>query len=263
MDLTDEQIERYARHIVLKEVGGSGQARLLNARVLVVGAGGLGSPITMYLAAAGVGTIGIIDFDDVSLSNLQRQILHTTKKVGTPKVNSAKATLLEINPGIHVEVHSSRLTATNAMDLISRYHIVADGSDNFATRFLVNDACKLTEVTLVSGALSQFDGQVSTFKPHAGPAHPCYRCIYGQPPPGPTASCSEAGILGALVGMVGSLQAVEVLKEIIDIGESLSGQLIIYDSLHTNWRKVKVRRDPECPLCGDAPTITDLSAHKK
>ena len=261
MELTDEQLERYARHIILKEVGGQGQARLLSARALIVGAGGLGSPVAMYLAAAGVGTIGLVDFDKVSLSNLQRQILHTTDRVGMPKVESARTTLKQLNSDVHVEVHDERLTAANALKLISQYDIVADGSDNFDTRFLVNDACKLAEVTLVSGALSQFDGQISTFKSHKGEWHPCYRCIYpAPPPPGLTPSCAEAGILGALAGIVGSMQAVEMLKEIAEIGEGLSGSLVIYDSLHTTWRKVKVRKDPACALCGTHPTITDLSA---
>lgn len=264
MELSDEQIERYARHIILKEVGGPGQARLLKARVLVVGAGGLGSPVAMYLAAAGVGTVGVVDYDDVSLSNLQRQILHTTDRVGVAKVESAKTALAALNPGVHVETHGGRLTAANAMELISQYDVVADGSDNFDTRFLVNDACKLAGKTLVSGALSQFDGQISTFKAHLGDGHPCYRCIYpAPPPPGLAPTCAEAGILGALAGVVGSMQAVEVLKEIVGIGESLSGSLVIYDSLHTTWRKVKVKKDPKCALCGEHPTITDLSAFAK
>lgn len=260
MNLRDDQIERYARHIILKEIGGPGQARLLNARVLVVGAGGLGSPIIMYLAAAGVGTIGVVDFDDVSLSNLQRQILHTTDRVGLPKTESASQTVAALNSDIRVVQHPERLNAQNAMHLVSKYDIVADGSDNFATRFLINDACKFAGKTLVSGALSQFDGQISTFKPYLAGDHPCYRCIYREPPPpGLAPSCAEAGILGALAGVVGSLQAVEVLKEIVGIGESLSGKLVIYDALHAAWRTVRVRRDRKCALCGDAPTIKDLS----
>lgn len=263
MEFTEDQIERYARHIILKDVGGAGQAKLLRSRVLVVGAGGLGSPVVMYLAAAGVGTIGVIDDDVVSLSNLQRQIAHTTDRVGMPKTVSAGLTATALNPDVNVVPHQKRLDAGNVMSLFADYDIVADGSDNFSTRFLVNDAAKLAGKTLVSAALSQFDGQISTFKPYAGPEHPCYRCIYREPPPqGLVPSCAEAGILGALAGTVGSLQAVEVMKEILDIGESLSGSLVIYDALHAAWRKVKVRRDTDCPLCGDAPTITDLSAYQ-
>ncbi len=260
MDLRDDQIERYARHIILKEVGGPGQARLLNARVLVIGAGGLGSPIIMYLAAAGIGTIGAVDFDEVSLSNLQRQILHTTARVGMPKVESAARAVQELNSDVRIVQHNERLNAANALQLISQYDIVADGSDNFATRFLVNDAAFFAKKTLVSGALSQFDGQIATFKPYAAGDHPCYRCIYREPPPpGLAPSCAEAGILGALAGVVGSLQAVEVLKEVVGIGESLSGKLVIYDALNAAWRTVKVRRDAKCALCGPAPTIQNLS----
>lgn len=259
MDLRDDQIERYARHIILKEVGGPGQARLLNARVLVIGAGGLGSPIIMYLAAAGIGTIGAVDFDEVSLSNLQRQILHTTARVGMPKVESAARAVHELNSDVRIVQHNERLTAANALQLISQYDIVADGSDNFATRFLVNDAAFFAKKTLVSGALSQFDGQIATFKPYVSGDHPCYRCIYREPPPGLAPSCAEAGILGALAGVVGSLQAVEVLKEVVGIGESLSGKLALYDALNAAWRTVKVRRDAKCALCGDKPSIKNLS----
>ena len=252
MDLTDEQLERYARHIILKEVGGAGQARLLAARVLVVGAGGLGSPLILYLAAAGVGTIGVVDFDDVSLSNLQRQVLHTTARIGAPKTESAAAAVRALNPDVTVVPHTERLGARNARDLIGRYDIVADGCDTFATRFLVNDTCHVLGKTLVSGALSQFDGQVATFKSHLGHGHPCYRCIYPEVPAGLAPSCAEAGILGALAGVVGAVQAVEVLKEIAGIGESLSGALLIHDALHATWRKVRVRKDPACPTCAAA-----------
>ena len=263
MEFTEDQIERYARHIILKDVGGAGQAKLLQSKVLVVGAGGLGSPVVMYLAAAGVGTIGVIDDDVVSLSNLQRQIAHTTDRVGQPKTESARIMAAALNPDVRVVPHQMRLDVSNVMGLLAEYDIIADGSDNFSTRFLVNDACYLVGKTLVSAALSQFDGQISTFKPHAGPDHPCYRCIYREPPPpGMVPSCAEAGILGALAGTMGSLQAVEVMKEILGIGESLSGSLVIYDALHAAWRKVKVRRDTDCPLCGDHPTITDLSAYE-
>ncbi|MBM3506575.1 MAG: molybdopterin-synthase adenylyltransferase MoeB [Alphaproteobacteria bacterium] len=260
MDLRDDQIERYARHIILKEVGGPGQARLLNARVLVIGAGGLGSPLVMYLAAAGVGTIGVVDFDEVSLSNLQRQILHITERVGMPKTESAQLAVKALNPDVNLVAHTERLTAANAMALVSQYDVVADGSDNFATRFLVNDAAFFAKKTLVSGALSQFDGQIAMFRAHKPGDNPCYRCIYREPPPpGLAPSCAEAGILGALAGVVGSLQAVEVLKEIVGIGESLSGKLVIYDALNAAWRTVKVRRDAKCALCGPTPIIKNLS----
>jgi adenylyltransferase/sulfurtransferase len=263
MDFTESQIRRYARHILLKEVGGEGQARLLGAKVLVVGAGGLGSPVLLYLAAAGVGTLGVIDDDVVDLSNLQRQVVHTTDRLGEAKVDSARRTLAAVNPEVAVVAHRERLTAANALELISRYDVVADGSDNFATRFLVNDACFFARRTLVSAAILRFDGQVATFKPHAGDAYPCYRCLFREPPPpGQIPTCAEAGVLGALCGMVGSLQATEVLKEILGVGETLAGHLLIVDALGATFRKVRVRRDPGCPLCGAQPSITDLSLHR-
>jgi molybdopterin/thiamine biosynthesis adenylyltransferase len=259
MPLSDEELERYARHIVLRELGGPGQARLRAAKVLVVGAGGLGSPVILYLAAAGVGTIGIVDFDTVSLSNLQRQIAHRTSDVGRLKTDSARDAALALNPGVRIETHAERLTAENALELIARYDIVADGSDNFATRFLVNDACFFAKKTLVSAAVTEFDGQLATYKPHAGD-YPCYRCLFPEPPPpGSAPSCSETGILGAAAGVMGTLQALEVIKEIIGIGETLAGQLLIYDALSTRFRIVRVRPDPACALCGDHPTIRDLS----
>lgn len=262
MDFSDSQIARYARHIILHEVGGTGQARLLQSKVLVVGAGGLGSPLLLYLAAAGVGTLGVIDDDAVDLSNLQRQIIHDTAGVGVAKVASAAERIRAINPDVQVQAHPERLTAANARDRIAGYDLVADGSDNFATRFLLNDACFLAGKPLVSGAILRFDGQISTFKAHLGGDNPCYRCLFPEPPPrGTVPSCSEGGVLGALAGTVGSLQAVEVLKELLGIGESLSGSLLMYDALATSFHKIKVRPDPDCPLCGRAPTITDLSAH--
>jgi adenylyltransferase/sulfurtransferase len=261
MALSDEELERYARHIVLREVGGPGQARLKAARVLVIGAGGLGSPVILYLAAAGVGTIGIADFDAVSLSNLQRQIAHRTEDVGRLKTDSAADAGRAINPEIEIVTHAERITAANAMGLISRYEIVADGSDNFATRFLVNDACTFAGKTLVSAAVTEFDGQLATYKPRAGD-YPCYRCLFPEPPPPGTApSCSETGILGAAAGVMGTLQALEVMKEIVGIGESLAGRLVIYDALTTSFRTVRVRRDPQCALCGEHPSIRDLSIH--
>jgi molybdopterin/thiamine biosynthesis adenylyltransferase len=263
MALSDEELERYARHIVLREVGGAGQARLRTAKVLVLGAGGLGSPVILYLAAAGAGTIGIVDFDTVSLSNLQRQIAHRTADVGLLKTASAAAAVHSLNPGVPIEEHPFRLTADNALELIARYDIVADGSDNFATRFLVNDACFFARKTLVSAAVTEFDGQLATYKPYAG-NFPCYRCLFPGPPPlGTAPSCSETGILGAAAGVMGTLQALEVMKEIIGIGESLAGQLLIYDALTTRFRNVRVNRDPACTLCGEHPTIHDLSAHRQ
>jgi len=267
VDFTEHQVNRYARHILLREVGGEGQAKLLNSRVLVIGAGGLGSPVLLYLAAAGVGTLGIIDDDDVDLSNLQRQILHTTADVGQAKVQSAAETIHAINPDVKVVTHKTRFDASNALELLSEYDLVADGSDNFSTRFLVNDACYFAKVALVSGAILRFDGQVATYKPHVlnedGEAGPCYRCIFREAPPeGQIPSCAEAGVLGALCGMIGSLQATEVLKELMGIGVSLSGSLLICDGLETTFRKITVKRDPGCPLCGDSPDILDLSIHE-
>jgi molybdopterin-synthase adenylyltransferase len=263
--LGDEQLERYARHIVLREVGGAGQGKLLNARVLVIGAGGLGSPLILYLAAAGVGTIGIADFDRVSLSNLQRQIAHRTSDIGRPKTDSAADAALAINPGIRIVTHPDRLDAANATALIGDYDVVADGSDNFATRFLVNDACFFAGKTLVSAAVSEFDGQLATFKAgrRGDKPYPCYRCLFPEAPPRDAApNCSETGILGAVSGVMGTLQALEVMKEIIGVGESLAGRLLIYDALSANVRTVKVPADPDCRLCGSHPSIRDLSIHR-
>jgi molybdopterin-synthase adenylyltransferase len=264
MDFTDEQIERYARHIVLKEVGGAGQQRLQRAKVLVVGAGGLGCPIALYLAAAGVGTVGVVDDDVVSLSNLQRQIAHTTARIGMAKTASAAASVAAINPDVRVIEHRTRLAADNALDLIGGYDLVADGSDNFATRFLVNDACFLARKTLVTAAIAQFDGQLATFKAYEPGDHPCYRCLFREAPQGEfDEACARDGVLGALAGAMGSLQAVEVLKELLGIGQSLSGSLTIYDGLGGQFHRVAVRRDPDCPLCGASPTIRDLSGHRR
>lgn len=264
--LTPEEIKRYKRHLLLKEVGGQGQQALKAARVLIIGAGGLGSPIALYLAAAGVGTIGIIDDDSVSLDNLQRQIIHDTASIGRPKVESAKDTIARINPHVIVEAHATRIDATNALDLVSRYDIVADGSDNFATRYLVSDACCLAHRTLVFAAIGPYDGYVTTLKPYAkdesGAPYPTYRCIFPEaPPPGTVPNCAETGVLGAIAGVVGTLAATEVLKEILDLGERLAGRLLIYDGLGARFEDVKVSRDPANPLTGDHPTITDLSHH--
>lgn len=263
MDFTEQRIQRYARHIILREVGGSGQARLLESRVLVVGAGGLGSPLLMYLAAAGVGTIGIIDHDDVSLSNLQRQIAHTTDRIGEAKTASAIAALKALNPEVRVVAFRERLSAGNVLTVIRDFDVIADGCDNFPTQFLLNDACHLAGKTLVSAAVLRFDGQIATFKSHLRGEHPCYRCIYPAPPPeGLIPSCAEGGVLGAVAGVVGTLQATEVIKEILGIGRSLSGHLVIYDALTSEFRKVRVRPDPACSLCGPQATIRDLSAHE-
>lgn len=258
MDFSDDQIDRYARHLVLPEIGEHGQEKLLNARVLVIGAGGLGSPLLLYLAAAGVGTLGIVDDDTVDLSNLQRQVLHDTANLGMAKVESARRRIAEINPEVKVETHSMRLSPDNALDLIARYDLVADGSDNFPTRYLANDACYLAKKTLVSAAIMRFDGQLSTFKAHDGKT-PCYRCLFGPQPGDPKESCADVGVLGALAGTLGALQANEVVKEILDIGTSLAGSLVLFDSLETTFRKVKVPRDPDCALCGPQATIRDLT----
>jgi adenylyltransferase/sulfurtransferase len=259
MEFTDSQFERYARHLILDEVGEEGQAKLLQAKVLVVGAGGLGAPMLLYLAAAGVGTIGVIDDDMVDLSNLQRQVIHMTDRVGRPKVESAFELLARLNPDVKVIPHKQRITADNAAEIISGFDLVADGSDNFTTRFLLNDACYLAGKTLVSAALLRFDAQISVFKAHLGPPHPCYRCLFPERPPDDLIPrCEQAGILGAIAGMVGSLQATEVLKEIMGIGESLSGHLLVYDGLDTTFRKIKTRRDPACALCGPQASIKDL-----
>ena len=262
MDFSDEQLQRYARHIVLPEVGGVGQEKLLSGKVLVIGAGGLGAPLLLYLAAAGIGTLGVVDDDVVDLSNLQRQVIHATTNIGVPKVESAATTIAAVNPEVKFQPHHVRLTSENVFDLIEGYDIIADGSDNFETRFLVNDACHLGGKTLVSGAILRFEGQIATFKSHMGEDYPCYRCLYREPPPaGMVPSCSEGGVLGALAGTVGSMQATEVLKEVMGIGTSLSGSLMLYDALETEFRKISLKRDSDCPLCGDNPTISDLSSH--
>lgn len=262
LDFTEDEIARYSRNILLPEIGGTGQARLRNARILIVGAGGLGSPALLYMAAAGIGTIGIVDDDQVDLSNLQRQIIHTTSRIGISKVESAAAAIAALNPEVRVETHAVRLVAANALDLIGGYDLILDGSDSFATRFLVADACVLARRTLVSAAVLRFDGQLSTFKPHLDPDGPCYRCLHpAPPPPGLVPSCAEAGILGAVTGALGAMQAAEACKEIIGIGDGLSGRLLIWDALLARMRTVRLPKDPACPLCGPNPAIHDLSAH--
>jgi molybdopterin/thiamine biosynthesis adenylyltransferase len=255
MPLSDAELDRYARHIVLRQIGGPGQAKIRAARVLVVGAGGLGSPLALYLAAAGVGTLGLVDDDQVSLSNLQRQILFRTRDIGRPKTDAAAEALAALNEGVRIEPHPVRLTAGNAMALIGSYDIVADGSDNFETRFLLNDACYFAGKTLVSAAVTEFEGQLATYK-----GRPCYRCLFAAPPPpGTVPSCSETGVLGAAAGVMGSLQALEVLKEITGAGTGLAGKLLLYDGLSAQFRTIKLAPDPACPLCGNNPTITRLT----
>ena len=256
MDFTEEQMMRYSRHIILPEVGGKGQAKIADAKVFIVGAGGLGCPVGYYLTAAGVGTIGIIDNDTVELSNLQRQIAHSVNTIGMAKVESAKKTFEALNPDVNIVAIQDRISKDNIMNLIKDYDIVVDGSDNFPTRYLINDACVMAGKPLVSGAILRFEGQVTTMIPKDGP---CYRCLFEEPPPaGLVPSCQEAGVLGVITGIVGGLQATEVLKLILGKGNLLKGELLIYDALKTTFRKVKVPKNPACPVCGENPTITEL-----
>ena len=253
--LTPEQVERYSRHIIMPQVGSTGQRKLINSKVLIVGAGGLGSPSAVYLALAGVGTVGFVDFDVVDLSNLQRQILHHNDDVGKRKVISAQEAIKAYNPDINIQVHEEMITSENAFDLISQYDIVINGADNFPARYLVNDACYLLKKPLVDGSILIFDGQATVYIPGSG----CYRCLFPTPPPpGAVPNCAEAGVLGALTGLVGSIQAVETLKLILEIGDSLVSRLLLIDGLAMDFRTVKLRRNPSCPLCGDTPTVTEL-----
>lgn len=266
MTLTDAQLDRYARHIILREVGGAGQAKLLNSKVLVVGAGGLGSPLMLYLIAAGVGTIGVVDADTVSLSNLQRQILHYTDDVGALKTDSVLRAAHRLNSDVKIETYPSRFGGADGVALMKQYDIVCDGTDNFPTRFAINDIAFFTGTTLVSAAVGQFDGQLAVFKPHVRPnghrVYPCYRCLYPEPPPpGTIPSCTEAGIFGALTGVMGSLQAVEVLKELLGIGETMAGRLMLYDGLDARIRTLTVKPDPDCALCGPNPSISEINPH--
>ena len=266
--LSSDELERYARHIVLREVGGPGQAALGRARVLVIGAGGLGAPVLLYLAAAGVGTLGIIDDDVVSLSNLQRQVIHATPDIGAAKVDSAAAMIRRLNPHVAVEQHNARLTVQNALDLIGGYDLVADGSDNFATRYLVSDACYFARKPLVSAALGAFDGTLTTIRAHErgadGKPNPTYRCLFPEPPPpGTVPACAEAGILGALAGVIGSMAALEVIREIVGFGEGLVGRLVMLDARAMRFETLSYSWDPENPLSGEHPTIHDLSVHEE
>jgi molybdopterin-synthase adenylyltransferase len=263
--LSDDELERYARHIVLADVGGPGQNKLKQSSVLVIGAGGLGAPLLLYLAAAGLGRIGIVDHDMVSLSNLQRQVIHTTDRIGMAKVESARQQITAINPHVQVELHQSRISADNALELIGQYDIVADGCDNFPTRFMVSDACFFAKKTLVSAAVGQFDGQISTYKPHvtspSGDPYPTYRCFVGElPPRGSFPACEEAGVMGALPGIFGSMQAMEVIKELLGIGESLAGRMLMYDALWSRFFETKLTWNPDNPLNGRNPKVTKLDA---
>jgi len=264
--LTADELERYARHIVLREVGGPGQAALGRARVLVIGAGGLGAPVLLYLAAAGVGTLGVVDDDVVTLSNLQRQVIHATPDIGVPKVESTTATIKRLNPHVVVEPYNVRLSAKNALDLIGGYDIVADGSDNFATRYLVSDACYFAKKPLVSAALGTFDGTLTTIRAHErgadGKPNPTYRCLFPEPPPpGTVPACAEAGILGALAGVIGSMMALEVIREIVGFGEGLVGRFVMLDARAMRFETLRYAWDPANPLSGEKPTIRDLSVH--
>src|SRR6266849_9300 len=264
--LSPQELERYARHIVLREIGGPGQQALKRARVLVVGAGGLGAPALLYLAAAGVGTLGVIDDDAVALSNLQRQVIHGTPEIGEPKVESAAAAIRRLNPHVTVETHPTRLVAANALDLVGRYDLVADGSDNFATRYLVSDACFLARKPLVTAAVGVFDGTLTTIRAHErgkdGKPNPTYRCLFPEPPPpGTVPACAEAGILGALTGVLGSLMALEVIREIVGFGEGLVGRLVMFDARSMRFETLQYGWDAANPLSGERPTIKDLSEH--
>ncbi len=253
--LTPDQVQRYSRHIIMDQVGSQGQRKLLASKVLIVGAGGLGSPSAVYLTLAGVGTIGIVDFDVVDISNLQRQILHQNADIGRPKVVSAKETLLAYNPDVNVQIHEAPMNSENAMEIISQYDIVVNGVDNFPTRYLVNDACYFLNKPLVDGSILMFDGQATVYLPGQG----CYRCLFPTPPPpGAVPNCSEAGVLGAMTGLVGSIQATETLKLLLGIGESLASRLLLIDALSMDFRTVKIRQNPKCPLCGAEPTVTEL-----
>ena len=257
MQLSNEEIRRYSRHLILPEVGLAGQKKIRSTSVLCIGAGGLGSPIALYLAAAGIGKLGIVDFDTVDYSNLQRQILHTDADVGRSKAQSAKETIAGINPNVEVVLHEVRITSENALDLIRPYDIVVDGTDNFPTRYLTNDACVLLKKPNVYGSIFRFEGQASVFAPHLG--GPCYRCLYPEPPPpGMVPSCAEGGVLGVLPGIIGCIQTTEILKLALGKGSLLVGRLLLFNALDMKFRELKLRRDPQCPICGDNPTIKEL-----
>ena len=256
MEFTETQINRYSRHILLPEVGGKGQKKIIQAKVLIVGAGGLGSPAALYLAAAGIGTIGLIDSDVVDLSNLQRQVIHHTSDVGRSKVLSGKEKIQALNPDVNVVMYEERLTAGNALKIVGGYDVVIDGVDNFPTKFLINDACFFAGKPLVHGGILRFDGRVTTIIPKKSA---CYRCVFKKPPPeGLVASCQEAGVIGVLAGIIGTIQATEVLKLILGIGRPLTDRLLDFDARRTQFREIRIKRNPDCPLCGERPTITEL-----
>jgi sulfur-carrier protein adenylyltransferase/sulfurtransferase len=256
-DFTEDQVLRYARHIILPNIGGEGQRKLMRAKVLLIGAGGLGSPAAMYLAAAGVGTLGLVDFDRVDLSNLQRQLLHDTDDVGRPKVESAAERLRSLNPNVEVIPHDVVLSSENAFEIMEPYDVVVDGSDNFPVRYLVNDATQMLGKPLVYGSIYQFEGQASVFLP--GSETPCYRCLFpNPPPPGTVPSCAEAGVFGVLPGIIGSIQAVEAIKLVVGVGEPLVGKLLLFDALGMEFTTVKLKWDPDCPVCGKHPAVTEL-----
>ena len=257
MSFTEDQVRRYARHVILPGIGGDGQRKLMESSVLVIGAGGLGSPAAMYLAAAGVGTLGLVDFDQVELSNLQRQLLHDTDDVGRPKVESARDRLTELNPNVEVVTHRELLSSANAFDVLGGYDVVVDGTDNFPVRYLVNDATQMLGTPLAYGSIYQWEGQATVFLP--GRETPCYRCLFPEPPPpGTVPSCAEGGVFGVLPGIIGSIQAVEAIKLLLGVGETLAGTLVLYDALRSEFTSVKLRWDPDCPVCGKHPTVTEL-----
>jgi sulfur-carrier protein adenylyltransferase/sulfurtransferase len=259
--LSQPETLRYARHLILPEVGPEGQRKLKGSRVLLVGAGGLGSPLGLYLAAAGIGTLGIVEFDVVDATNLQRQVLHGTSDIGRPKLDSARDRLREVNPHVEVVAHATRLTSDNAFEILQDYDVVVDGSDNFPTRYLVNDACVMLAKPYVYGSIFRFEGQVSVF---GAPGGPCYRCLFAEPPPpGLVPSCAEGGVLGVLPGIVGSIQALEAIKLLLGVGEPLVGRLLMFDALKLRFRELQLRRDPECPVCGENPTVRDLIDYER
>ncbi len=258
-ELSIDEVRRYSRHLIIPDVGMTGQKRLKNAKVLVIGAGGLGSPALLYLAAAGVGTLGIVDFDEVDESNLQRQIIHGQSDIGRPKAESARDAVLESNPYVNVVVHAERLDNDNVAEIFAGYDLIVDGTDNFATRYMVNDAAYFAGIPYVWGSIYRFDGQASVFWPQSGPDAPCYRCLYPEPPPpGMVPSCAEGGVLGVLCASIGSIQVNEAIKVLTGIGDPAVGRLVIYDALELEWRKLRVRKDPDCALCGENPTVTGL-----
>jgi sulfur-carrier protein adenylyltransferase/sulfurtransferase len=257
VSFTEDQVRRYARHVILPGIGGDGQRTLMESKVLVIGAGGLGSPAAMYLAAAGVGTLGLVDFDRVELSNLQRQLLHDTQDVGRPKVESGRDRLSELNPNVDVVTHQALLSSENAFEVLGGYDVVVDGTDNFPVRYLVNDATQMLGVPLAYGSIYQWEGQATVFLP--GQETPCYRCLFPEPPPpGTVPSCAEGGVFGVLPGIIGSIQAVEAIKLLLGVGETLAGTLVLYDALRSEFTSVKLRWDPDCPVCGKHPTVTEL-----